>query len=237
MIQWTHAVPTLRAGGRRTLHEELVARLGQMIQDGEFAAGERISETALCTRFQVSRTPLREALKVLAAEGSVVWPANRGPRVAHVERDEVVAAFELLGALERLIGEVVCTRMSEEELRYMEAAHLHLMQLHQAGDRIGYFRQNQMIHTRLAVLTRNAAVASVYDTLQKRIYRARAMSNTAQPRWNESLREHESIMAALRLRDTPGLVKELVGHSAATEHAVLQSIDTLQRRENNLPGK
>lgn len=234
MIQWTHAVPAPTTGGRRTLHEELVARLGQMIQDGELAAGERISEAALCARFQVSRTPLREALKVLAAEGSVVWPANRGPRVAHVERDEVVAAFELLGALERLIGEVVCARMSEDELRDMEAAHLHLTQLHQAGDRIGYFRQNQVIHARLAGLTRNAAAASVYDALQRRIYRARALSNTAQPRWNESLREHESIMAALRLRDTPGLVAELVGHSVATEHAVLQSIDAMPRGEDDL---
>ena len=225
MIQWTRETATPQPAGRRTLHEELVARLGQMIQDGELAAGERISEVALCARFEVSRTPLREALKVLAAEGCVVWPANRGPRVAQVARGEVVAAFELLGALERLIGEVVCARMGDAELREMEAAHDRLAGLHRAGDRIGYFRQNQAIHSRLAALTGNAPVASVYDSLQKRIYRARALSNTAPLRWNESLCEHERIMAALRLRDPLRLVAELTSHSRATECAVLQSIE------------
>ena len=225
MIQWTHSTLAPPTTGRRTLHDELVARLGQMIQDGELAAGERISEAALCARFEVSRTPLREALKVLAAEGCVVWQANRGPRVAHVEQGEVVAAFELLGALERLIGEVVCSRMSDAELHETEAPHERLVPGHRAGDRIGYFRQNQAIHARLAALTRNAAAASVYDALQKRIYRARALSNTVQLRWNESLSEHERIMAALRLRDAPRLVAELTSHSRATERAVLQSTE------------
>lgn len=228
MIQWNNVKSALQTGVRRTLHDELVARIGQMIQDGELPSGERISEAVLCERFEVSRTPLREALKVLASEGYVVWPANRGPRVARVERAEVVAAFELLGALERLIGEVVCSRMTISELHEVEAAHLRLVQLHGQADRPGYFRQNQLIHAQLAALTRNAATADVYASLQRRVYRARSLSNARQLRWDESVREHEQIMAALRARDAQRLVAELVSHSRTTERVVLEAIDRLE---------
>lgn len=107
MIAWNSVRAAVGPAGRPTLHHTLVERIGQMIQDGELPAGERLSEAAPCARFDVSRTPLREALKVLTSEGYPVWGANRGITVAESGLDEGRAAFELLGGLERTIGELV----------------------------------------------------------------------------------------------------------------------------------
>ena len=107
MIEWNSVRAASTVSGRQTLHESLLERLRQMIQDGELAPGTRLSEQSLCERFGVSRTPLREALKILAADGYLDWRANRGIHVAEIQAREVVAAFELLGGLERLIGEIV----------------------------------------------------------------------------------------------------------------------------------
>ena len=91
---------------RPSLHEELVDRLREMIVEDHFQPGEKIPEKSLCDSFGVSRTPLREALKVLASEGLVVLTPNRGSRVATVTPEELANTFPVLAALERLVGEL-----------------------------------------------------------------------------------------------------------------------------------
>ena len=227
MIQWSSVRAANIVVGRQTLHESLLERLRQMIQDGELAPGSRLSEQGLCERFGVSRTPLREALKILAADGYLDWRANRGIRVAEIQPDEVVAAFELLGGLERLIGETVSQRMTADDLQRLEAMHADMVRLHARSDRSAYFRLNQAIHAELARLTRNAVIEDVYRSVQRRVYRARALSNTERLRWDASVQEHERIMAALRARDPARLAAELVGHSNATEAVIVRELAPL----------
>ncbi len=227
MIEWNSVRAAFSATGRQTLHQGLLERLRQMIQDGELPPGTRLSEQALCQQFDVSRTPLREALKILAADGYVDWRANRGIRVAEIQTAEVVAAFELLGALERLIGEVVCQRLTVDDMQGLEAMHADMVRLHARSMRAEYFRLNQAIHAALARLTRNLVIADVYGSIQSRVYRARALSNTEQLRWDESVQEHERIMTALRARDPARLVAELVAHCKATEAVILRELARL----------
>jgi len=184
----------------------------------------RLSEASLCAQFDVSRTPLREALKVLASEGYLVWRANRGISVAQVRLDEVQAAFEMLSGMERMIGELVCARVTPADIRDVEAMHADLVRLHAQSLRQPYFRLNQDIHARLAHLTRNPVLEDVYSSLQRRVYRARALSNTERLRWDESVREHERIMVALRRLDGATLADELVAHSKATEAVILREV-------------
>ena len=224
MIEWNSVRAAVNVTGRQTLHQSLLERLRQMIQDGELPPGTRLSEQALCRQFDVSRTPLREALKILAADGYVDWRANRGIRVAEIETTEVVAAFELLGALERLIGDIVCQRMTADDMQVLEAMHAEMVRLHARSMRAEYFRLNQAIHAALARLTRNPVIEDVYGSVQRRIYRARALSNTERLRWDESVQEHERIMAALRARDPARLPAELVAHSKATEAVILREL-------------
>lgn len=221
MIEWRSVRAADEREGRRTLHQALVQDLGRMIQDGKLVPGERLSEAALCERFKVSRTPLREALKVLASEGYVVWRANHGVSVAGVEPAEVMASFEVLAGLERLIGEALPWRLDAADLHELEAMHARMVRLHAGADRPGYFRLNQLIHGRLAAATGNPVLADIYGSLQRRVYRARALSNGIRLRWDESVAEHEGIMAALRRRDAPLLAERLMAHSRATQAVIL----------------
>jgi DNA-binding GntR family transcriptional regulator len=231
LVEWNSVRAAYLVAGRQTLHESLLERLRQMIQDGELAPGARLSEQALCERFGVSRTPLREALKILAADGYLDWKANRGIRVAEIQPGEVVAAFELLGGLERLVGEIVSQRMTPDDMQALETMHADMVRLHARGDRLGYFRLNQTIHSELARFTRNPVIEDVYLSVQRRVYRARALSNTHRLRWDASVQEHERIMAALRARDPARLAAELVAHSTATETVILRELARLELHE------
>lgn len=216
---------------RTTLHEDLVTRLTEMIQEGELPPGSRIAEAALCEQFGVSRTPLREALKVLAADGLLVWRANYGARVSEVDIDEVREVFETLGGLEHLIGTLVVERITAAELGHLEALHSEFVRLHAIDDRVGYFRVNQMIHFALARAVHNSAFDSIYETLSKKIYRARTMANYSHDRWDESTREHEEIMGALRDRNRDLLAARLTAHNLATCNAVLASLEKVQSED------
>ena len=227
LIEWNSVRAASAVAGRQTLHQSLLERLRQMIQDGELAPGTRLSEQSLCERFGVSRTPLREALKILAADGYLDWRANRGIRVAEIQAGEVAAAFELLGGLERLIGEIVALRIAPRDMQALEAMHADLVRLHTQSDRAAYFRLNQTIHAELARLTGNPVIEDVYVSVQRRIYRARALSNTERLRWDASVQEHERIMVALRARDAGRLAAELVAHSKATEVVILRELARL----------
>jgi DNA-binding GntR family transcriptional regulator len=233
LIEWNRVRAAYIASGRQTLHETLLERLRQMIQDGDLAPGKRLSEQALCERFGVSRTPLREALKILAADGYLDWRANRGILVAEIQPGEIVAAFELLNGLERLIGEILCQRMTPDHLQALEVMHADMVRLHAQSARIAYFRLNQAIHAELARLTRNPVIEDVYGSVQRRIYRARALSNTGRLRWDASVQEHERIMAALRARDPARLALELVAHNKATEAVVLRELARLDPARND----
>jgi DNA-binding GntR family transcriptional regulator len=236
LIEWNSVRATYLVTGRQTLHESLLERLRQMIQDGELAPGARLSEQALCERFGVSRTPLREALKILAADGYLDWRANRGILVAEIQADEVVAAFELLGGLERLVGEMASQRMTPDDMQGLEVMHADMVRRHFQSDRVGYFRLNQAIHAELARLTRNPVIEDVYRSVQRRVYRARALSNTERLRWDASVQEHERIMAALRAREPARLAAELVAHSKATEAVILRELARLELNELSPPG-
>jgi DNA-binding GntR family transcriptional regulator len=217
---------------RTTLHNEIALRLRDMIQDGELPPGSRIPELELCETFGISRTPLREALKVLVAEGLVVHVPNRGFRVAAVEADEIAAMFELMGALEELAGQLFCTRATDTEIERLLRMHQDMARFHRQGKRAPYFRLNQEIHQGLVDCTANPVLASTYASLATLIARARSLANFSQLRWDESLREHEQFMQALEQRDGPRLGRQLREHSDNTAAVVLKALRELEAGEN-----
>ena len=211
-------------GRRSTLHEELIAGLREMIEEGVLPAGRHVPEIRLAEHFRVSRTPLREALKVLAAEGWVVWQANRGAKVAEIDADEIDQMFETLSPLERQIGRIAAVRISAADLAAAQRLHGQLEAAFRSGDRSGYFKTNQAIHRGLAAATGNKVLAATYDQLSAKIYRARSHANDQHPRWEMSLQEHASFMQALAEGDAARLADELEEHSEKTRAAVVQSL-------------
>jgi DNA-binding GntR family transcriptional regulator len=108
-------------GGAGSLHERAGTALRDLIVEGALAPGSRISERELCARFGISRTPLREALKVLAREGLIELLPNRGARVARLDPKDVADMFDLMGALEALAGRLAARRITEPELDEIRA--------------------------------------------------------------------------------------------------------------------
>src|ERR1700686_2855619 len=108
---------------RLSLHDEVVSRLRDLIIRGELHPDERLGERELCERFEISRTPLREALKVLAVEGLVELLPHRGARVACLTRSDVENMFEVMASLEALSGELAAARITDQQLADIDAIH------------------------------------------------------------------------------------------------------------------
>ncbi len=201
-----------RSGG--TLHDELLSALRDYITEGHLPDGARIPERSLCERFNVSRTPLREALKVLAAEGLVELLPHRGARVREFGPDAVRELFEVIGGLESLAGRLACERMSEEQFAEIERAHHDMYRAYLVRDMHAYFHSNQAIHRMIVAAAGNAQLAEAYAGMSGRIRRVRYAANLARDRdrWGEAMREHEAILDALRRRDGDELARILFEH-------------------------
>lgn len=198
--------------GRRSLHDEVTERLRMAIIEGDLAPGQRLNERILCQTFGISRTPLREAFKVLAGEGLVEIHPHRGAIVAPLTLDELEHTIETMAALERLAGALVVARMGEAATREVRALHYQMLACHARGDLPGYFKLNQAIHLALMESTGNPVLAASYAGLNARIRRYRYMANLSQARWDESIAEHEAILAALEARDGAALAEVLARH-------------------------
>jgi len=125
------------------MHDEVVSRLRHVLTEGEIPPGARIPERELCASFAISRTPLREALKVLAAEGLVVLLPNRGSRAAKLTRKDVKELFEVCEALEAAAGELACPRISDAQLREIADLQANMVEQYRAQDLISYAARTQ----------------------------------------------------------------------------------------------
>ncbi len=216
------AAPTPIA--RRALHDELVPRLRDLIFEGELAPGERVPERALCERFGISRTPLREALKILASEGLIDLKHHRGAAVSTLSAEEVDHMFEVMAALEALAGELACVHARDEEIAAVGKLHARMLGHHRRGELSEYFRCNQRIHEAIMEASGNPVLIHLYRTLSVRIRRARYMANLSRERWDQAVAEHEEILAALQARAGARLgrlLREHLRHKADVIKAVL----------------
>jgi DNA-binding GntR family transcriptional regulator len=194
----------------------LVAAIRDLIVEGDLAPGSRVPERVLCERFDVSRTPLREALKVLASEGLLELLPHRGARVVVLTEEDVEEMFEVLGALEALAGELAAARMDAEELAEIRALHYQMALHFTRGELMPYFRLNQQIHEKVFAASRNRTLMTVYQSLAGRIRRARYIANVSHTRWAEAIEEHERMLAALESRDGAMLARTLKEHLRKT---------------------
>jgi DNA-binding GntR family transcriptional regulator len=199
---------------RRSLHDELTERLRTLITRGDLAPGEKVPEKELCSQFGVSRTPLREALKVLASEGIVTLKPNRGAVVSSLTADELEEVFPVMGALEALSGEIACRHITDREIKTIHALHKTMVEHWQRGELQPYFRLNQKIHETILEATRNETLKAIYRGLSGRILSARYIANMSPERWAKAVEEHEAILNALDARDGVQLSKILKSHLA-----------------------
>lgn len=205
---------------RRPLTDELADRLRALIVEGALPPAEKLNEKALCEQFGVSRTPLREALRLLAAEGLVALTPNRGAAVSPLTREDLAETFPVLGALEALAAERAAERIDAAGLAHLETLQTRMEAEHAAGNRPDYFRANEDIHAVIRAAAANPTLAQMIATLDARMRRARFRANASPARWAEAVAEHRAILEALSAKDGPR-AGDLMRAHIANKHAAL----------------
>lgn len=212
----------------RPLHNEVADRLRELITRGDLAPGQRINERLLTEQFGISRTPLREAIKMLSAEGLIKLLPNRGAVVTTVTSADAEDMFQVMSALEALGGELACQRAADKDIAEVAALHQRMREFHAAGDLVNYFELNQRIHQMIIDCAGNRELSEAYRRISTRIRRARYMANLFKPRWNEAMAEHEAMLDALSKRDSARLKALLGAHLDNKSRAVQDWLATTE---------
>jgi DNA-binding GntR family transcriptional regulator len=211
---------------RQALHQEVATRLRQRIIEGELAPGVKLNERELSERLKVSRTPLREAIKMLAAEGLVELLPNRGAVVAQMSEQDVIDTFEVIAGLEGLSGELAAQRISDAELAEIRALHFEMLAAHARRDLPTYYALNARIHGRINAAARNAVLTQTWQTVNARLQSLRFRSNLDESKWQQAVREHERMVELLATHDAPALRALMISHLLVKRDAVLELLRT-----------
>lgn len=197
---------------RRSLHDELIEQIRQLIIEGTLEAGKKVPEKELCESYGVSRTPLREALKVLATDGLLTLETNRGAWVRQITEKDLDEVFPVMGALEALAGELACRHVTAKEISHIRGLHEQMLLEYEQRNLDQYFALNQQIHEAILKAARNETLGTQYRSLATRVRRARYVANLTEERWAQAIDEHEAMIHALEKRDGMELAKILKNH-------------------------
>jgi DNA-binding GntR family transcriptional regulator len=209
------------------LHVGAVEALREMIVSGALAPCQKLREQELCERLGISRTPLREALRTLAAQGLVILTQNRGAEVAPLTLDDIVALFDVVGTLEALAARLACAGMSDEAIAEIGMLHYRMLRHQIRGELPDYFLLNQQIHRALIEGARNPVLLSIWEMLSARVERAKYLPNLQGGRWKAAMQEHEAMLAALIARDGETLARLMQDHFANGLATILASHQAL----------
>ena len=210
------------------LHDVVVEELRNFIVEGSLAPGDKLNERELCDSLGISRTPLREAIKVLAAEGLIEITPNRGASVYRMSEEEIRETFELVSGLEAFAGLLACERITEDELAALKALHYTMLACYERKDLPEYYKQNSLIHDHINQAARNAALRQVYLAANRRLQALRFRSNQEASKWEQAIREHGQMIEALEARDGERLSSILRQHLLRKRDAVLHLLQLEQ---------
>lgn len=225
--------------GRRKgeLHRSAVSVLRNMIISGVLAPGERLNERELCERLEVSRTPVREAIKTLTQEGLLRALPNRSPVVAPLDAAETKSLIEVVSTVEGLAGELAAARISDTELAELGILHYTMLRHHSLDELPGYFEANKAFHRRIVECAANPVLLWVWELLALRVDRVRYASNLWPKRWRKATDEHAEILKRLGARDAAGTAEAMRAHVRNGLSLVLAAIERGDSVEAGKPAK
>jgi len=218
------AAPPIPKVTRQRLHDSVVTHLRQLIVESVLTPGTKLNERELCETMGISRTPLREALKVLEVDGLIEISPNRGASVYRMSHHEVWETFEFVGGLEAMAGELACERITPAEVDEIKALHAAMLACKNAGDLPGYYRNNQAIHNKIAEAARNTVMLKTYLSMNRRLQSLRLKSNLTPGKWDQAVGEHEQMIAALDARDGKRLGQLLAQHLFEKRSVVMEML-------------
>jgi len=215
--------------------------LRAMILSGELAPGARLREVSLSEQLGMSRTPIREAFRTLAAEGLVDLLPNRSVLVSELDKGAAADVFVVLGTLEALAAELACQNMTADQLEHIGELQDDLEKHFLSSNRQSYLQANRLIHSAIVEASNNQSLIMAWRLLLPRAERARQISTRDHARWAEAYKEHGRIFNAIATRDAELVKKLMAEHFANGVRALKQSEreDRAQQRSKAYasPGK
>ena len=206
---------------RLALHDQVAARLRTLLVEGRIAPGAKLNERELSELLRVSRTPLREAIKLLAAEGLVDLLPNRGAVAVKLTEADILNAFEVLAGLEAMSGEFAAERITDDELTHIRAMHYEMLAAFTRRDLSNYYRLNSAIHSAINDAAKNPLLTTTYNGINARVQSLRFRTNQNEAKWKRAMQEHEVMVQALAARDAAAMRKVLVEHLVNKRNTVI----------------
>ena len=218
---------------RRYLHEEVAERLRELVLSGELAPLSRINELALAERFGISRTPLREAIKVLANEGLVELLPQRGARVASLSLAEIDEMIEVVAALEGSAAELACQAFDISQLERLDALQSEIVAAWKASDEELYLRVNRDIHDLIMAASGNRTLQELYASLAGRIQRARYSAHKTPEQWRRAIDDHEEMLRLIRGGEAAALADLMRRHVRSKKTVIAAAFGATDDRQRS----
>ena len=203
-----------------SLHDEAASRLREQIFAGALPPGSFLDEAALCERLAISRTPLREALKVLVAEGLLRHEPRRGCFVAEITEQDLDDIFPVIALLEGRAAHEAARKAGAADIAALEVLHQRLQQFAAEGRIADYYEANYAIHEAFITLADNRWLAQVIGDLRKILRLARHQTLQVPGRLQQSLSEHRQVFAALQKGDAAAAEQAMRNHLLAQRDAL-----------------
>jgi DNA-binding GntR family transcriptional regulator len=216
---------------RAALHEQVAQRLRQMLVEGRIAPGAKLNERELSELLAVSRTPLREAIKMLAAEGLVELLPHRGAIAVSLGEADILNTFEVMAGLEGMTGDLAAQRITPAELAEIQAMQFEMMAAYTRRDLSAYYQLNARIHAAISAAAKNPVLSQVYKQVNARLQALRFRSNQDGEKWKRAVKEHEKMIEALAAHDGAAMRDVLQEHLRNKRDVVLEQLREAAKKQ------
>lgn len=220
---------------KTTLHEEIVNNLREMIMTGELREGDKIKESELCMSMGISRTPLREALRILSVEKIIIHVPNKGSYVCNPSIEEIKEMFDVMSVLEGVCARNATEKMRDSDFARLEKLHEKLEEYYNCRDQKNYIKFNNLYHSFLQELAGNRTCNQIINGLRQKILLYRFKSLNLPGRFEKSIEEHRGLMEAFKERDSERAELLIKIHLKNQSNAVEELWQRLGRGENHKP--
>jgi DNA-binding GntR family transcriptional regulator len=221
---------------RPMLHQQVAQQLRQMLVEGRVAPGAKLNERELCEHLRVSRTPLREAIKMLAAEGLVELLPNRGAVALQLSEADVGHTFEVMAQLESMNGELAAQRATQAQIDEIRALNDEMLAAYTNRDLPGYYALNARIHRAFNLAANNPVLTGLYETINARVQALRYRTNQDEGKWQRAVGEHSRMVELLAARDGAGLSNLLSQHLLHKRDVVIGQLRAAEQSRSRRGG-
>ncbi len=212
----------IEAAHSQNLHETTFQKLRSLLVEGKIAPGSKLNERELAERLNVSRTPIREAIRRLAADGLVELIANRGAIAVELSLEDVIHTFDVIADLEGFSGELAANNISAATLSELEALQYEMLASYARRDLSSYYKLNLRIHHLINQAANNPVLSRLFSQVNARIEALRFRSNQDGVKWEKAVEEHQEMLEALKARDSKRMRKIMMQHVMNKRDVVVQ---------------